>query len=136
MSIFTPFIHPLNTDHKFFMVKKFCQRCLFPSLLLFSYCQTDQKSQYQAGSEKSGSLTVPNGALIFNQNCKICHGADGRLGLNGAKDLTASVLQKNERIELITKGKNIMPPFNTLLTEKEIEAVATFSLSLNQSTSK
>jgi mono/diheme cytochrome c family protein len=29
-----------------------------------------------------------------------------------------------------------MPPFNTLLTEKEIEAVATFSLSLNQSTSK
>ena len=58
------------------------------------------------------------------------------MGLNGAKDLTASVLQKNERIELITKGKNIMPPFNTLLTEKEIEAVATFSLSLNQSTSK
>lgn len=68
---------------------------------------------------------------IFRRNCVVCHGADGKLGLNGAKDLSLSPRPLAERIEIITHGKNLMTPFGAILSKTEIEAVATYSLSLN-----
>jgi cytochrome c6 len=71
-----------------------------------------------------------SGVAIFKKNCVTCHGADGKLGLNGAKDLTQSMLTVEERIPIITKGKNLMTPFEKMLTPEEIQAVAQYTTTL------
>ena len=73
------------------------------------------------------SVTKPNGPAIFRQNCVVCHGNDGKLGLNGAKDLSQSTLSLQERILVITHGRNAMAPWEGLLSAAEIEAVADFT---------
>jgi cytochrome c6 len=72
----------------------------------------------------------PDGRAIFKQYCIVCHGADGKLGLNGAKDLTQTTFSLDERIALITNGKNMMTPFGELLSAEEIRAVANYTLKL------
>jgi len=67
---------------------------------------------------------------IFRKYCVTCHGADGKLGLNGAKDLTLSTLTPEERINVITYGKKVMTPFNEVLTPDEIKAVAEYTQKL------
>jgi len=67
---------------------------------------------------------------LYRLNCVICHGMDGKLGINGAKDLTKSPMTLDERIQNITYGKGVMTPFNNLLTEEEIKAVAKYTLTL------
>ncbi len=69
---------------------------------------------------------------VFRQNCVTCHGANGQLGLNGAKDLTQSVKTKEERIALITYGKGLMTPFGKMLTPEQIAAAADYTLTLKQ----
>ena len=72
-----------------------------------------------------------DGKGIYTKNCVLCHGADGRRGLNGAGDLTASTLPLPDRIQQITYGKGMMTPYAGILTPEEIEAVANYTLSLN-----
>lgn len=74
--------------------------------------------------------SAKTGAAIFDKNCKLCHGVDGRLGLNGAKDLSLSTLITSERINIITNGKNLMTPFGQLLSPSEIDSVASFTFQL------
>ena len=66
------------------------------------------------------------GRLIFKQYCVICHGADGKLGVSNAKDLSVSVLSLEERIEQITNGKGLMTPYKDILSADQIEAVALY----------
>lgn len=79
---------------------------------------------------------MPDGRQLFQKNCVICHGADGRLGLNGAKDLTQSALTLEQRIQLINHGRAPMPAFEQTLSAAEIEAVAIFTHSLNSNSNK
>lgn len=69
---------------------------------------------------------APDGQALYRRHCVTCHGADGSLGLNGAGDLTQSALSVDERVQQITKGKNLMQPFEGILTPDEIAAVAQF----------
>ena len=71
-----------------------------------------------------------NGEKIYKMNCVVCHGMDGNLGLNGSKDINASELTLEERIELVAKGKNTMTPFEALLKEDQIKAVAEYTFKL------
>ena len=64
-----------------------------------------------------------SGRSLFNLNCALCHGRDGKLGLNGAKDLTISTLTKTEMIAMVRQGKGAMMPYKDVLTAKEIDAV-------------
>lgn len=80
--------------------------------------------------EKKESVNV--GKVVYTQNCQLCHGVDGKLGLNGSKDLTKSELTLSQRIEIISNGKNAMTPFRNILSKKEIEAVAGYTLTLVQ----
>ncbi len=82
----------------------------------------------EASLKTTSSISV--GEQIYDKYCKLCHGKDGKLGLNGAKDITASVLTLEERILLIKNGKNTMTPFEGILSEEEIKAVARYSMSL------
>lgn len=70
------------------------------------------------------------GMQLFKTNCAICHGDDGRKGLSGAKMIPDSELSVAERIMLITQGKGNMMPYQGLLSEEEIKAVATYTTTL------
>ncbi len=70
------------------------------------------------------------GKIIFQQNCVRCHGADGRLGRNGAQDLTKSNLNDFGRTYLVTNGLGRMPAFKTKLTAAQIAQVVAYSQTL------
>jgi len=69
---------------------------------------------------------VPLGKLVYKQNCVLCHGAKGNMGLNGSFDLTTSKLTLEERIKVITNGRNTMMPYKSVLKENEIKEVAKY----------
>lgn len=70
------------------------------------------------------------GLVIFQKNCQRCHGKDGRLGLNGAHDLTKSNLNAFGRTYLVTNGMRKMPSFSKILTASQIAQVVDYSLTL------
>ena len=72
----------------------------------------------------------PDGLAVFRQNCVNCHGANGKLGLNGAKDLTRSGLSTEERVLVVTNGRNLMTPWKGILTPAEIESVSAYTSTL------
>lgn len=77
------------------------------------------------GSSKEKS-DEPDGERIYRDRCASCHGANGKKGVSGAKDLTRSKLSMKERIEIIKNGKGAMIPFEGTLNEREIRAVAEY----------
>jgi cytochrome c6 len=70
------------------------------------------------------------GQVLFQKNCQRCHGKDGRLGLNGAHDLTKSNLNAFGRTYLVTNGMGKMPAFGKTLTPAQIAQVVAYSLTL------
>ena len=116
---------------------RICRLSVFFGLLLWANCESaDEKmkrySAEEAAKRDQTNPQHPDGLAIFRRHCIVCHGADGKLGLNGAKDLSASERSLPERVEIITKGKNLMTPFGAILSKEEIEAVANYSLSLKK----
>lgn len=93
-------------------------------------CNSESDSSKQETAAQT--TTSSDGATVFRQYCVTCHGADGKLGLNGAGDLTKSVLTVEERVTQISKGKNMMPAFEETLSADEIQAAAKFTLSLKK----
>ena len=90
-----------------------------------------------ACAENTGNLEYSDtaadaGRNLFKNYCVACHGVDGKLGLNGAGDLTVSKLTLDERIQVITHGKNTMVPFKSVISESKIQTVAEYTLKFNQ----
>lgn len=82
---------------------------------------------YKAKDAKAGNKIVAvEGKKIFEEKCTLCHGNDGKLGLNGAKDLTVTQLSHTDILSLIANGKNSMPAFNASLSQEQTEAVAAY----------
>jgi mono/diheme cytochrome c family protein len=110
---------------------------VFYLAVLFSACESPEAEMAReaeaAKNRNAGTThTIPDGMAVFRKNCVLCHGVDGKLGSNGAKDLSASELPLDGRIQIITNGKNLMTPFKALLSEAEIKAVAEYSLTLKK----
>lgn len=82
------------------------------------------------GGDKSKGDTAIDAEKIFKINCVLCHGEDGKLGLNNSKDLTVSKLTLDERIAMVTNGKNLMTGFGSILEKDEIKAVAEYTFKL------
>ena len=111
---------------------------VFCFAILITACESAEDEiarQAEAARNKHAGATpsTPDGMAVFRKNCVVCHGADGKLGSNGAKDLTMSELPIDGRIQIITNGKNLMTPFKAVLTEAEIKAVAAYTLTLKKS---
>lgn len=87
-----------------------------------------------SGGNSSASLDPPDGKKIFRQYCVTCHGVNGAMGANGAANLTHSVLSLEERIHVITNGRNTMTPFGSLLSDQKIAAVAAYTMQFNEET--
>ncbi|MDO7886089.1 c-type cytochrome [Hymenobacter cheonanensis] len=82
------------------------------------------------GASAAQAAPPAPGRLLFQKNCQRCHGKDGRLGLNGAHDLTKSNLNAFGRTYLVTNGMRKMPSFSKTLTPAQIEQVVAYSLTL------
>lgn len=82
--------------------------------------------------EEKKTLKEPNqkidGKVIYEQNCKVCHGSKGDLGVGDAADLSKSEKTFAEKIYIITNGSESgkMTSFKRVLIEEEIDAVAKF----------
>ncbi|MBK9177365.1 MAG: cytochrome c [Flavobacteriales bacterium] len=75
---------------------------------------------------------IGSGERLYRAHCTLCHGGDGKLGLNGSKDLTLSVLTRAQMIEQVSNGKGAMAAYRHVLTAKEIEAVVDYTRSLGK----
>jgi cytochrome c6 len=80
------------------------------------------------GSSPDASVAVtgdgrPDGAVLFDMYCVLCHGDDGKLGINGAKDLTQSALSRDEMIGIVAYGRNTMAGYGQVLDAAQIEVV-------------
>lgn len=82
------------------------------------------------GEPTSGGASNVDGKAVYTRYCALCHGDDGKREANGAKDITVSVLTLKERVALIKSGKNLMTPFEGILTPAEMEAAARHSMTL------
>ncbi len=69
----------------------------------------------------------PDGKALYEQNCSICHGDDGKLGSAGSKDLSISKMDIAERMGIIKNGKGGMAPFgDDMLTDDQRQAIAEY----------
>ena len=101
--------------------------CLLPTaycLLVFSSCENNS-------SQKTSEVKSP-GQSLFETNCTTCHGADGKLCVLGAKDLSVSAMTKEQMTEIITNGKSTMTPFGNVMTQEEIGSVADYVQTLKK----
>jgi cytochrome c6 len=104
---------------------------IFFAIVLMTYACAN-KSKNDAPSDDSASVETVDGAQVFKTRCELCHGADGKLGANGSKDLTISDFDLNERIAMISNGKGVMTPFKDILSLAEIKAVAEYTMTLKK----
>jgi alcohol dehydrogenase (cytochrome c) len=73
----------------------------------------------------AGGGQVANGAKLFAANCEVCHGPMGAGGHVGPNLQKSPVAEHLDRVEhQVRKGGGAMPPFSSVLTDQEIDAVA------------
>lgn len=65
-----------------------------------------------------------DGKVIYEANCKLCHGADGKLGASGASDLSKTTLDVAAIKQTILQGKQSMNPVE--MPEDQAAAVAAY----------
>jgi quinohemoprotein ethanol dehydrogenase len=101
------------------------------SLWLFGLSGTlDEAAPAELSQTSAASFQDEGGPQIYAQACGFCHGPDGRGAENGIA-LTASGLSDvSEIANVIRDGRNTMPAFSGLLTEEQLDRVATYVLEL------
>ncbi|HWF05633.1 MAG TPA: cytochrome c [Candidatus Angelobacter sp.] len=80
------------------------------------------------------------GATLFQSNCQMCHGADGKGSTPTGQalkvaNLTSPEIVKMSNAELasvITNGKKAMPGFGSRLTPPEIESLVSYIRTLQK----
>lgn len=77
-------------------------------------------------TEQETNKPARSGKEVYTATCTACHGEDGKKGLANASDLSLSTLEQEELEKIIANGRNTMAGFKSMLSEAEIEAVATY----------
>ncbi|MBL7900838.1 MAG: cytochrome c [Bacteroidia bacterium] len=76
---------------------------------------------------------VAGPAIYQSANCGACHGADGKAGIAGAKDLSTSQLADEDIRKVISKGNaKGMPGYGKQLAESQIAALAEYVKTLRK----
>ena len=99
-------------------------------LIIGAYGLAEMSKKQKSKSMDAISESTVNGEELYNASCVSCHGADGKLALMGAKDLTQSAMDLNAKVEIIKNGKNAMSPFGAMLNDEQIKAVAEYTETL------
>ncbi len=84
-------------------------------------------------NEGAAHVQEVDGKSIYKNYCVNCHGLQGDMGAGGAANLKVSMLSLEERVIVITKGRNAMQAYESVLKPAQIEAVAQFTLTLKES---
>ena len=101
-------------------------------MIVAAYGLAEMSKKQKSKSMENITETTINGQELYSVSCARCHGDDGKLGLLGAPDLSASAMDLAARIEIIKNGKGAMTPFAGALTEEQIKAVAEYSEGLKK----
>ncbi len=106
--------------------------CFLILQLLFSGCGSDNTIVNNPGISKNSNprQSEISGAAIYKKNCRLCHGADGELGLSGAANLAISSIDRKEAIEVISNGRMGMTPYKDILSKAEIAEVSKYIMTL------
>ncbi len=109
---------------------------LIVALITFFACGGESTSgnEKEAAPKKEEKVAeaAPDGEKIFRTYCITCHGIDGKLALNGAKDLSVSEVPLEERINQVTNGKGLMTAFEGILSTEQIKAVSEYTLTFKE----
>ncbi len=96
--------------------------------IVYAYGISETKSPSFKADDLSASYSAADpaqmGQSIYEGECLACHGAEGKGGASGAKDLTSSALTPDERLDIILNGKNAMMAYRDRLSPEQIDAVA------------
>ncbi len=98
-------------------------------LMVFYSCsnQTSKAEQKPAPPFKATAEDIAAGNRMYKENCALCHGADGKKGAGGAKDLTVSELTQEQAYAVIAYGRGGMAPYlEVIFNEDEVNQVAAF----------
>lgn len=95
-------------------------------LLVMSYGLAEMHKKSMAGK-----TTAASGQSIYTETCFKCHGADGKLGVNGAKDLSITLLSAEEQRVIIINGKGAMSGYKDL-TAAQLDSVVQYIATLKQ----
>jgi len=101
------------------------------SLFIFA-CGDSPKEEAKKPAKKKAVAKKIDGGKVYKQYCVTCHGVTGDMGASGAFDLTTTKLTLDEKIAVITNGRNTMTPFKGLLSEAKIKAVAEYTETLQK----
>lgn len=101
------------------------------SLLLIIYAYGISETKSPTFKKKNVELLASSDRSVVGQDvyakmCQSCHGTNGKAGMSGAKDLSISNLSNDEKIAIITQGKNAMISYEKSLNEEQIAAVADY----------
>jgi cytochrome c6 len=91
-------------------------------------CNENKPKQQNTSTQEASKAEKINAQDLYMAKCVACHGADGKLGAAGAKNLAETKLTVEEVKKQITNGKGAMTPFGNQLSEEEIQAIAQFVL--------
>lgn len=72
----------------------------------------------------NSNIAVTDGKALYENNCKLCHGDDGKLGAMGAKDLTATAFDANGIKNVILHGQGSMA--SVPVTDEQAGAIADY----------
>jgi cytochrome c5 len=124
----------------FAIVRGVFRRLLFP-LVVCALCVTaavackSSSPSADAGGKVSaivsmvnGSKKLPDGKILFNQNCATCHGIDGQ-GAIGPKIGGGAVAAKytvQQHVTIVVNGRNGMPAWGNSLKTDEIAAIVKY----------
>lgn len=81
-----------------------------------------------------------NGATLFQSNCLMCHGADGKgstpmgqaMKVANLHDPAVVKMSNAALANVISKGKKSMPAFGTRLTPPQIESLVSYIRTLQK----
>lgn len=85
-----------------------------------------QETEVQNSGLSSTQNVSEKGKELYSTHCKSCHGSDGTLGMNGAKNLQVSTLNRDEIIHQVTNGKGMMTAFKSKMSADEIAMVTDY----------
>ncbi len=103
-------------------------------LIVMSYGLAEMNKKAKTGPVvDTSTITDPivAGKLIYTNTCVNCHGADGKLGLSGSKDLSITQLTIDEQKTAIRNGKNAMPGYKDL-SDEQIEDLIVYIATFKQ----
>jgi mono/diheme cytochrome c family protein len=75
---------------------------------------------------------VPEGKILFEQKCSLCHGNDGTAGIGNAANLQISKADSTASYKIITDGKGSMPSFKAQFSVQQVHQLVDYVFSLRK----